>query len=150
MNLSVERDEFHLERFLEAQEASFAVALEELSEGQKRTHWIWYVFPQMKGLGTSPMSQRFGVSGLREARHYLAHPVLGARMREAVEAVLSHPGKGAEDMLGELDASKLRSCLTLFAQADPSEQLFQTALDRLYAGRADEKTLKLLGAKREI
>ena len=143
-------DEFQLNRFLEAQETSYATALEEIKAGKKRTHWIWYVFPQLKGLGTSSMSQKFGVSGLTEARRYLAHPVLGARLRESTEALLTHSGKGAEAVLGELDASKVRSCLTLFSQADPTAQLFNTALDRLYSGHLDRKTLELLSAAREV
>ena len=143
-------DEFQLTRFLEAQQTSYATALEEIKAGKKRTHWIWYVFPQLKGLGTSSMSQKFGVSSLTEARRYLAHTVLGARLRESTEALLTHSGKGAEAVLGELDASKARSCLTLFSQADPTAQWLNTANDRLYCGHRDQKTLELLRAARNV
>jgi uncharacterized protein (DUF1810 family) len=146
----VDEDEFQLSRFLEAQETSYATALEEIKSGKKRTHWIWYVFPQLKGLGTSSMSQKFGVSGLAEARRYLAHPVLGARLREITEALLSHYEQDAEAVFGELDAAKVRSCLTLFSWADPTAQLFKTALDRFYSGQPDRRTLELLSASREV
>ena len=142
--------EFQLNRFVEAQESSYSTALEEIKAGKKRTHWVWYVFPQMSGLGTSSMAQRFGISGLNEARRYLAHPVLGARLRESTEALLAHSGKGAQAVLGELDALKVGSCLTLFSQADPTAQLFKTALDRLYPGQLDKNTLELLSATREV
>jgi uncharacterized protein (DUF1810 family) len=146
----VERDEFQLRRFLEAQETSYFTALEELKSGKKHTHWIWYVFPQLRGLGTSSMSQSFGLSGLAEARSYLAHPVLGARLRESIEALLNLHEQSAESVLGELDAAKLRSCLTLFSRAEPTTQLFNTALERFYSGQPDRKTLELLSASREV
>ena len=146
----MDEDEFQLGRFLEAQETSYASALEEIKSGKKRTHWIWYVFPQLEGLGTSSMSRKFGISGLAEARRYLAHPVLGRRLRESIEALLSHREQDAEAVFGELDAAKVRSCLTLFSRADPSEQSFKTAIDRFYSGQLDRRTLELMSASREV
>ena len=145
----MEAGEFRLGRFLEAQEASYATALQELSSGKKRTHWIWYVFPQLSGLGTSSMSVKYGIPGLPEARLYLAHPVLGQRLRESTEAMLGHQGSSAESVLGELDATKFRSCLTLFSLADPTSQVFNAALDRFFPGERDRKTLALLEGSRE-
>lgn len=138
-------DPFNLERFIEAQRASYDVALAELGSGCKRTHWIWFIFPQLKGLGVSSISERYGLSGLEEARAYLAHPILGPRLREAVSVILEHSSASAGSILGELDALKLRSCLTLFALADPAEQIFETALDRFFDGQRDGRTLDLLG-----
>lgn len=146
----MQADEFQLDRFVEAQETSYSTALEEIKAGKKRTHWIWYVFPQLKGLGTSFIAQSFGVSGLTEARCYLAHPVLGARLRESTEALLTHSGKNAKAVFGELDASKVRSCLTLFSLAEPTVQVFHTALDRFYSGQLDARTLELLSVAREV
>lgn len=145
----MEADEFDLNRFLEAQEASYATALQELRSGKKRTHWIWYVFPQLRGLGTSSMSAKYGMSGLREARLYLAHPVLGQRLRESTEVMLGHQASSAESVLGELDAAKFRSCLTLFSLAEPTTQVFNAALDRFFSGLRDRKTLDLLEGSRE-
>lgn len=143
-------DEFQLRRFVEAQEHCYAAALEEIEAGEKRTHWIWYVFPQLEGLGTSPVSRKFAISGLVEARRYLSHPILGARLRETTEALLTHSRKGAKAVLGELDAAKVRSSLTLFSQADPTEPLLRAALDQLYSGGPDKKTLELLSAAGEV
>jgi uncharacterized protein (DUF1810 family) len=143
-------DEFHLTRFLEAQEDAYATALDEIRSGRKRTHWIWYVFPQLRGLGTSAMSETFGVSGLAEARGYLAHPVLGVRLRESVEAMLRHQDSSAESVLGELDAAKFRSCLTLFSRADPTARVFTTALEQFFSGKRDPRTLQILGMPPEV
>ena len=145
----METDEFRLGRFLEAQEASYATALQELRSGRKRTHWIWYVFPQLKGLGTSSMSEEYGVSGLPEARLYLAHPVLGQRLRDCTEAMLGQQAASAESVLGALDAEKFRSCLTLFSTAEPTAQVFDMALERFFSGARDRKTLELLEASGE-
>lgn len=138
-------DPFNLERFIEAQRASYDVALAELGSGCKRTHWIWFIFPQLKGLGVSSTSERYGLSGLEEARAYLAHPILGPRLREAVSVILEHSSASAGSILGELDALKLRSCLTLFALADPAEQIFEAALERFFDGQRDGRTLDMLG-----
>jgi len=138
-------DSFQLDRFVLAQADSYACALAELRAGCKRSHWVWFVFPQLRGLGHSPMAQHYGLSGLAEARAYAAHPVLGPRLRECVRALLGHAGTSAARLLGEVDALKLRSCLTLFALAAPDEALFGRALERFHAGVSDPGTLRLLG-----
>jgi uncharacterized protein (DUF1810 family) len=137
-------DPFDLARFVTAQDGSYAQALAELRAGRKRSHWIWYVLPQLRGLGLSAMAERYGLSGLAEARAYLVHPVLGPRLRECVAAMLAHPGRSAHDMLGEIDALKFRSCLTLFAGADRAGSVFEQALSRFYAGRPCAPTLQRL------
>ena len=113
-------DPFDLERFVEAQAPVYEHVLRELRAGRKTTHWIWFIFPQAKGLGHSAMSQRYGISSLQEARAYLAHPVLGPRLKECVELVLSHEGVPLEDILGTLDATKFRSSIDLFGKAGAS------------------------------
>ena len=138
-------DSFDLDRFVQAQADSYACALAELRAGRKRSHWVWFVFPQLQGLGRSPMAQRYGLSGLAEARAYAAHPVLGPRLRECVRALLGHAGTSAARLLGEVDALKLRSCLTLFARAAPGEGLFDQALQGFFGGAPDALTPRLLG-----
>ena len=138
-------DSFDLDRFVQAQADSYACALAELRAGCKRSHWVWFVFPQLRGLGHSPMAQHYGLSGLAEARAYAAHPVLGPRLRECVRALLGQAGTSAARLLGEVDALKLRSCLTLFARAAPGEGLFDQALRRFCGGAPDALTLRLLG-----
>ena len=136
-------DPFHLKRFVDAQEdaAIYARALGELRAGRKQGHWIWFVFPQIAGLGSSPMSQTYAIRSLDEARAYLAHPVLGPRLRESTEALLAAgPGTSAEAILGGIDAIKARSSMTLFHRAAPEEQLFNDVLDRFYAGGPDPET----------
>jgi uncharacterized protein (DUF1810 family) len=136
-------DPFLLQRFVDAQEdaAIYARALAELRAGRKQSHWIWFVFPQIAGLGSSPMSQAYAIRSLEEARAYLAHPLLGPRLRESTEALLeSEPGASAESILGGIDAIKVRSSMTLFAHAAPEEQLFRSALDRFFAGEPDPET----------
>jgi uncharacterized protein (DUF1810 family) len=135
---------FDLERFLDAQASCFASALGELRAGRKRTHWIWFVFPQLAGLGVSATSRQYALSGLAEARAYLAHPVLGPRLREAIDAMLVHRAASAASILGELDAMKFRSCLTLFARAAPAEPLFAAALERFFDAGPDPASLRLL------
>ena len=120
-------------------------ALRELRAGRKTGHWIWFEFPQVAGLGMSAMSQRFAISGLDEARAYLAHPVLRARLVELCEALLIHRGRDAEAILGPIDARKVRSSMTLFLRADPSEPLFGRVLDAFYDGETDPRTDELLG-----
>jgi uncharacterized protein (DUF1810 family) len=134
-----------LERFTAAQNPIWPRVVEELTEGAKRSHWMWFVFPQIEGLGQSPMSFRYAIASLDEARAYLAHPVLGPRLREAVTLMLAHAGRPPATILGGIDAVKFRSCLTLFAAADPAEPLFGQALDAFYAGVQDARTLALLG-----
>ena len=137
-------DPFALERFTQAQDRVYAQVLSELRRGSKQSHWIWYVFPQLRGLGTSPSSQHFGIGSLDEARAYLAHPVLGERLAECVGLMLGHRNTSAEAILGRLDALKFRSCLTLFAKAQPSNPLFAEALEHYFAGVRDPVTLELL------
>lgn len=141
-------DPFDLGRFVEAQSGDYAQALSELRRGRKQGHWIWYILPQMRGLGMSSMSSRYGIGSLDEARAYLAHPVLGPRLRECVEAVAVHKGMSASQILGSLDAMKFRSCLTLFAEAAGPDSLFARALDQFFDGQRDPRTLELLASSR--
>lgn len=143
-------DDFHPARFLDAQKNSYDVALRELQSGKKRSHWIWYIFPQIKGLGLSTNSEIYGLLGLSEARAYFAHPVLGQRLREAVNAMLAHRSLSAASILGEIDALKFRSCLTLFAYANPSDQIFDKALKQFFDGERDLMTIDLLKTRGEV
>ncbi len=136
---------YDLERFLGEQEHVYDGVLAELRSGRKTGHWIWFIFPQVAGLGHSPMSRRFAIASLDEARAYLAHPVLGARLRECAGLVLAARGPSAEDILGPVDAMKLRSCMTLFHRAAPDEPVFARVLDRFYDGVADAATDTRLG-----
>jgi uncharacterized protein (DUF1810 family) len=138
-------DPRQLDRFLSAQQPVYADVLTELRAGRKRTHWMWFIFPQLQGLGTSAMAQRFGITSLDEARAYLAHPVLGARLRECCELMLQVPQRSALDILGSPDDLKFRSCATLFSSAAPHDDLFQRCLDRFYAGQPDPRTVALCG-----
>jgi len=139
------RDPFDLERFVRAQAANYDEALAEIRGGEKQTHWMWYVFPQLDGLGFSPTARLYGIKGAAEARAYLAHPVLGPRLRECCEAALAVEGKSANEIFGSPDDLKFRSCATLFAVAAPDEPVFGKLLKKYYGGRRDEKTLRLLG-----
>ena len=133
-----------LERFVEAQELMYMMALDEVRNGRKRGHWIWYIFPQLKGLGMSDNSHYYGIDDLEEARAYLNHPILGARLRKITSVFLDSVGKNAQDVFGYLDAMKVRSCMTLFNEVS-EDNLFRKVLDRYYSGLADEKTLAILG-----
>jgi uncharacterized protein (DUF1810 family) len=135
-----------LERFVRAQAPIFDEVLAELRAGRKRTHWMWFVFPQLRGLGRSEMSRFYGLDGVAEARAYLGHAVLGPRLRAAFEAVLAAPGS-AVDILGPIDAPKLRSCATLFRRVDPTTPLFPAVLERFYGGGPDPATDALLAAR---
>ena len=139
-------DPFDLQRFVDAQEegGTYATALGELRAGRKRTHWMWFVFPQLSGLGRSATAQRYALRSLDEARAYLDHPVLGRRLRECAEALLALPDSDPEGVLGDVDAQKLRSSLTLFSAAGPDEPAFPAVLDRFFAGRRDPATTRLL------
>jgi uncharacterized protein (DUF1810 family) len=140
-------DRFGLQRFVDAQEdvAIYARALGELREGRKRGHWIWFVFPQIAGLGSSPLSRAYAIGSLEEARAYLAHPVLGPRLRECSEALLAaRSSLTAEQILGAIDALKLRSSMTLFLHAAPEDQLFTKVLSRFYDGEEDPETNRRL------
>ncbi len=140
-----------LARFRAAQEqgGTFERALAELRAGEKRSHWMWFVLPQLAGLGHSETSRRYALSSLAEARAYLEDPVLGARLRECAAALLEHDGLTAEQILGGVDALKLRSCMTLFARAEPAEPLFAAVLDRYFDGVPDAATDALLAGREE-
>lgn len=137
---------YGLDRFVWAQEGVIDRAVAELEAGEKQSHWMWFVFPQMRGLGMSPMAQRYGIASLDEAQAYLAHPLLGERLRRCTRAVLDVEGRTLHDIFGSPDDMKFRSSMTLFtlAAAD-TDPLFREALDRYCGGRMDERTLALLG-----
>lgn len=138
-------DTFDLERFVAAQAPAFATALAELRAGRKRGHWMWFVFPQLRGLGQSAMAQRYGVASLAEARAYLAHPLLGPRLVACTRAVLAVEGRSLHAIFGSPDDLKFRSSMTLFAlAADEDDSVFRQALERHCDGHADERTLALL------
>jgi uncharacterized protein (DUF1810 family) len=139
-------DRFDLVRFVEAQDGVYKRALEELRRGKKTSHWMWFVFPQLLGLGGSQMAAAFAISAIDEARAYLDHPVLGARLLECVETVNALENHTAEAIFGFPDVLKFRSCLTLFAEAAPDETAFGAALDRYYDGERDARSLALLRA----
>jgi uncharacterized protein (DUF1810 family) len=134
-----------LQRFVTAQDSggTYDAALAELRAGRKRSHWMWFVFPQIGGLGSSPTAQHFAISGLEEARAYLAHPVLGPRLLDASRALLELDGGNPAPVLGPVDAQKLRSSMTLFAQAS-DEPVFRQVLDKYYGGAEDDATLTRL------
>lgn len=139
-------DPHQLHRFLEAQDqgGTYDRALAELRAGRKRSHWMWFVFPQIEGLGHSEMSRTYAIASLAEASAYLDHPVLGSRLRECTRALLQVSGRSAAEILGSIDALKLHSSMTLFARAEPGEPLFQQLLDQYYGGDTDEATEELL------
>lgn len=134
-----------LDRFVAAQEGSHDRALAELRDGRKRSHWMWYVFPQIRGLGSSPTSRRYAIAGREEAAAYLAHPVLGPRLTACAEALLAVEGKTALEILGSPDDMKLRSCATLFAQVAPAGSVFERLLRKYFDGVPDAATLRPLG-----
>ena len=137
-------DPHDLSRFIEAQEVNYDDALSELRAGRKQTHWMWYVFPQLAGLGNSAMSYRYAIRSQDEARAYLAHPVLGPRLTECAEAVLAIENRSARDIFGSPDDLKLRSCATLFAQVSPPGSVFERILDKYYSSERDPRTLALI------
>ena len=138
-------DQFGLERFVAAQDlgSTYDAALAELRAGRKRSHWMWFVFPQIEGLGQSTISRRYAIRSLAEAQAYLAHPVLGPRLIEAAR-VVKRVGGSAEAIFGGIDAVKLRSSMTLFARADPTNSVFQDVLDLFFGGVPDDATDRLL------
>ena len=138
-------DPHDLDRFVRAQEGVHAAALEEIRRGRKVGHWMWFVLPQLRGLGSSPTARLYGLSGLEEAHAYLLHPRLGPRLRVCAETVAGSAGRTAREVFGSPDDLKLRSCLTLFEAADPSEPAFARALEALCGGVRDPATLHLLG-----
>jgi uncharacterized protein (DUF1810 family) len=140
-------DPYNLQRFLDAQDGTFEAALAELRAGSKQSHWMWFIFPQLRGLGRSPTARSYGIASLGEARAYLHHPLLGARLRQSVETLLRWAGRRPpEQILGPIDALKLRSSLTLFDQIEPGT-LFERGLQAFYGGAPDQQTLALLNPK---
>jgi uncharacterized protein (DUF1810 family) len=129
---------------VDAQAPVYEQVRQELKVGRKKSHWMWFIFPQIAGLGQSPMSIRFAVASLDEAKAYLAHPVLGARLRECAQLALDVEGKTARDVFGGIDEMKFRSSMTLFARAAPSEDLFQRCIDKYFAGASDPATIARL------
>ena len=132
-----------LDRFIQAQENDYQTALAEVRAGYKSSHWMWYIFPQLKGLGFSSTAQYYGINGREEAMAYLKHPVLGARLREITTAFLQLSGVSAKEVLGHTDAMKMLSCMTLFNVVTPKD-IFQQVIDKYYNGRVDRRTLSLL------
>ena len=141
-------DPFDLGRFVRAQEGAYGRALAELDNGRKIGHWIWYIFPQIAGLGISPTSQFYAIASLEEARAYLRHPLLGQRLLECTAAVNRIEGSSAHTIFGSPDDLKFRSSMTLFAEADPTEPLFREALGKYCAGERDRLTLEKLGPEK--
>lgn len=137
-------DPYRLERFVQAQEGLYAAALSEIRSGRKMSHWMWFMFPQIEGLGFSPTSRRYSIRGTGEAEAYLSHPVLGPRLRECAEAALQVEGRTAHEIFGSPDDLKLRSCATLFAAVSPPGSVFERLLDRYFEGRRDPKTVERL------
>ncbi len=140
-------DLFDLDRFVQAQAKDYARALSELRAGRKMTHWMWYVLPQLRGLGSSSMATHYGIGSLDEARAYLAHPVLGPRLLECAEAMNRLRDTSATEVLGHVDAAKFKSCLTLFLEVEPDNEVLREALRKYYAGVEDERTIALLQTK---
>jgi uncharacterized protein (DUF1810 family) len=144
-------DPFALERFVEAQDSgdTYVHAVAELSRAEKQSHWMWFVFPQLAGLGRSPMAKQFAIASLQEAQAYLRHPVLGPRLATCTGIVASTEGRSAEQIFGAIDAQKLRSSMTLFLRATPSDALFSEILERYFDGEADPETDALLVGRTE-
>lgn len=142
-------DPHDLKRFLKAQEEDYPIALSEIKSGRKRSHWMWYIFPQYEGLGFSTMSMRYSIKSVSEAKAYLKHPVLGQRLTECFEAALGVEGKSAHEIFGSPDDMKLRSCATLFAFVSPEGSVFERLLGKYFKGEPDCKTLRLLGVSCE-
>ena len=137
-------DPYDLQRFVDAQEQVFEQVRSELRTGRKRSHWMWFLFPQLKGLGSSPMAERFGISSRQEAEAYLGHSILGPRLKECTRLVNLVEGRSAEQVFGYPDYLKFRSCMTLFANATPSNEVFLSALEKFFGGQPDALTLELL------
>lgn len=139
-------DPFDLERFVKAQESVFNQVREELQKGEKRSHWMWFIFPQIRGLGSSPMAQKFAISSAAEARAYLDHPLLGARLLECTRLVINVGGRSVHEIFGSPDDVKFRSSMTLFARVSPTTSEFTEALQKYYRGETDSRTLEILNA----
>lgn len=137
-------DTYNLKRFVDAQDPMFERVCGELSAGRKRSHWMWFIFPQLRGLGHSAMAQQYGISSREEAQAYLAHPVLGKRLRECTRLVLGVEGRTVGEILGSPDDMKFRSSMTLFAKVAADNKLFDEALQKYFAGQPDPLTLARL------
>src|SRR5512135_3361195 len=144
-NSSDRSDSYGLSRFLKAQEGVYDRALVEVRSGLKRSHWMWYIFPQIDGLGFSSTTRHYAIKSLEEARQYLSHPVLGARLKECAEAVMSVQGKSASDIFGYPDDMKLQSSMTLFALVSEPGSVFERMLEKYYQGKRDARTLQIVG-----
>jgi uncharacterized protein (DUF1810 family) len=143
--MDVTSDRFNLQRFVEAQAGVWGQVCAELQSGQKRSHWMWFVFPQIRGLGSSEMAVRYGISGAEEARAYLDHPVLGPRLQDCAGLVVGFEGKSVEEIFGYPDNLKFHSSMTLFAEVQgPSERVFHKALKKYFGGKTDQATLDRL------
>ena len=138
-------DVYDLNRFVRAQEGDYERALAEITSGQKRTHWMWYIFPQLDGLALSPTAKRYSIKSVEEARAYLEHPILGPRLLNCAEAVVSVEGRSATEIFGSPDDLKLKSCATLFSCVASRGSVFDRVLEKYYRGERDGKTLELLG-----
>jgi len=139
-----QRDPYHLERFVEAQNPVYDQVCRELQQGLKMTHWMWFIFPQIEGLSSSAMSRRFAISSLEEAAAYLDHSVLGPRLIQCTELVINTSSRTLKQILGPTDNMKFRSCMTLFAHATTSNEVFEVALQRYFSGQYDQLTLDRL------
>jgi uncharacterized protein (DUF1810 family) len=142
-------DPYSLNRFAQAQAGEYEQALSEIRRGRKRSHWMWYIFPQYDGLGSSSTSRRYAIKSIAEARAYLRHPVLGPRLLECAEAAIGLDTQSADEVFGSPDDMKLRSCATLFDCVSPVGSVFDRLLDKYFSGERDENTLRLLGVPRE-
>jgi uncharacterized protein (DUF1810 family) len=138
------KTEHNLNRFIEAQNRDYPQALAEMRNGRKRSHWIWYIFPQIHGLGFSSTSEYYAIRSLDEAKDYLQHPVLGSRLIEITKAVLAHNGKTANQIMGSPDDLKLKSCMTLFNLLENTDPVFQEVLDNYFDGMQDQKTIAIV------
>jgi uncharacterized protein (DUF1810 family) len=137
-------DSYRLQRFIDAQDPVFDQVRQELRQGRKQSHWMWFVFPQISGLGSSPMASRFAISSLAEAKAYLQHPILGQRLRECAQLTMQVEGRSALEIFGYPDDMKFRSSMTLFARASPDEQVFKDAIQKHFDGEFDPLTLERL------
>ena len=140
------RDGFDLQRFVDAQNAVYGTVVRELEEGRKRSHWMWFIFPQVEGLGSSPMAQRYAIGSRQEAEAYLQHPVLGERLTECTLLMLRHEGRSAHAILGSPDDLKFQSSMTLFADVSEKGSPFERALDVFYGGKRDRTTVAPIGS----
>jgi uncharacterized protein (DUF1810 family) len=137
-------DPYHLQRFLDAQHRIYGQVRDELIGGQKESHWMWFIFPQIKGLGTSATAREYAINGIEEAKAYLGHSLLGFRLRECTQLVNAHNDRTIEDIFGYPDHLKFHSCMTLFAHISPDDEMFASALKKFFRGELDQKTLEKL------